>query len=268
MTRRAAVLGSPIAHSLSPVLHTAAYAALGLDGWQYSRHKVREAELAGFVATLGSDWAGLSLTMPLKHAALDVADSVSPAAAAIGAANTLVLAGGQRTAENTDAPGMADALREAGAAAPARPVILGAGGTAQAAVAALRDLGCRSALALVRDPARARELAATAGRLGVGLEIGPITGPPIEDADLVISTVPKGAADHLAAIDWAPGAVLFDVVYDPWPTVLAESAERAGCRIVSGLDLLLHQAGHQVRLMTGHDAPIEAMRAALTAARR
>jgi shikimate dehydrogenase len=147
-------------------------------------------------------------------------------------------------------------------------VILGAGGTAQAAVAALRELGCRSALALVRDPARARELAATAGRLGVGLEIGPITGPPIEDADLVISTVPKGAADHLAAIDWAPGAVLFDVVYDPWPTVLAESAERAGCRIVSGLDLLLHQAGHQVRLMTGHDAPIEAMRAALTAARR
>jgi shikimate dehydrogenase len=147
-------------------------------------------------------------------------------------------------------------------------VILGAGGTAQAALAALRELGAGTAVALVRDPARAGQLTATANRLGLPLEIGRISGDRLPDSDLVISTIPKGAADQLAAVDWAPGAVVFDVVYDPWPTVLAAAAERAGCRIVSGLDLLLHQAGHQVRLMTGHDAPIEAMRAALTAATR
>ncbi len=112
--RHAAVLGSPIEHSLSPVLHTAAYTALGLDGWTYTAQECREDELRALVGRLDESWVGLSLTMPLKRIALSVADDVSERAAAIGAANTLVLDGGRRHADNTDAPGMVDALREAG----------------------------------------------------------------------------------------------------------------------------------------------------------
>ncbi|TQS41668.1 shikimate dehydrogenase [Cryptosporangium phraense] len=277
--RRAAVLGSPIAHSLSPVLHSAAYASLGLAGWTYSRVECVEDGLAGFVDGLGPEWAGLSLTMPLKRVALSVATSVSPAAAAIGAANTLVLGPEGRRAENTDAPGMADALREAGLVAPAAPLILGAGGTAQAALAALAGPAGPAGLtrpavggpvtALVRNPARAGELRTTAERLGVTLDVRSLDEAParLADADLVISTLPKGAADPLAHAALRPSAVVFDVVYDPWPTALATAAVAAGCRVVSGLDLLLHQAGHQVRLMTGQEPPIDAMRAALALAR-
>ncbi|WP_051572017.1 shikimate dehydrogenase [Cryptosporangium arvum] len=270
--RRAAVLGSPIAHSLSPVLHAAAYEALGLTAWSYTRVECAEEGLAGFVGALGPEWAGLSLTMPLKRAALGVATEVSPEAAAIGAANTLLLAPGRRRAENTDAPGMADALREAGLRSASAPLLLGAGGTAQAALAALAGpvpLAAAPVTALVRSPHRAAELRTTAERLGITLDVRPLDEAPsrVATADLVISTLPKGAADPLAHAALRPAAVVFDVVYDPWPTALAAAAAAAGCRVVSGLDLLLHQAGHQVRLMTGRPAPIEAMRAALALAR-
>jgi shikimate dehydrogenase len=263
------VFGSPIAHSLSPVLHNAAYRALGLDGWRYEATECREDELAALVRGLGDEWVGLSLTMPLKRVALDVADEVSPDAAAIGAANTLILTGGRRLAENTDSPGMVDALREAGVTSAERVVVLGAGGTAQAALAALREITAEPVTVVVRDPARALDLGATAERLGVRLNV--VRFAEIEarlaTADLVISTVPKGTVDRFAGAAWQPGAVLFDVVYDPWPTPLAAGAARAGCTLVSGLDLLLHQAGHQVRLMTGQPAPLAEMRAALSDAR-
>ncbi|MFG1926132.1 shikimate dehydrogenase [Cryptosporangium sp. NPDC048952] len=270
--RRAAVLGSPIAHSLSPVLHAAAYAALGLTGWSYTRVECGEDGLAGFVGGLGAEWAGLSLTMPLKRVALEVATEVSPEAAAIGAANTLLLAPGRRRAENTDAPGMADALREAGLRTASAPLVLGAGGTAQAALAALggvAPLAGGPVTVLVRSPHRAGELRTTAERLGLTIDVRSLDEAParLAAADLVISTLPKGAADPLAHAVLRPGAVVFDVVYDPWPTALATAAAAAGCRVVSGLDLLLHQAGHQVRLMTGRSAPIDAMRTALTLAR-
>ncbi|MFI5954092.1 shikimate dehydrogenase [Cryptosporangium sp. NPDC051539] len=275
--RRAAVLGSPIAHSLSPVLHSAAYASLGLAGWSYTRVECAEDGLAGFVEGLGPEWAGLSLTMPLKRVALSVATEVSTEAAAIGAANTLVLTPGGRRAENTDAPGMADALREAGLVSASAPLILGAGGTAQAALAALAPASLAApgtapgtaVTVLVRAPRRVGELRTTAERLGLTLDVRPLDDAPalLADADLVISTLPKGAADPLAHAVLRPSAVVFDVVYDPWPTALATAAAAAGCRVVSGLDLLLHQAGHQVRLMTGRQAPIEAMRAALALAR-
>ncbi|MFB9324105.1 shikimate dehydrogenase [Cryptosporangium minutisporangium] len=274
--RRAAVLGSPIAHSLSPVLHTAAYAALGISNWSYTRVECTEDDLPAFVSGLGAEWAGLSLTMPLKRVALAVATEVSAEAAAIGAANTLLLAPGRRRAENTDAPGMADALREAGLQMASAPLLLGAGGTAQAALAALAGTAPGAAplvtgavTVLVRSPHRADALRTTAERLGLSLDLRPLDEAPtlLAEADLVIATLPKGIADPLAHAVLRPGAVVFDVVYDPWPTALATAAAAAGCRVVSGLDLLLHQAGHQVRLMTGRDAPIEAMRAALAAAR-
>ncbi|HEU0088708.1 MAG TPA: shikimate dehydrogenase [Pseudonocardiaceae bacterium] len=266
--RRAAVLGSPIRHSLSPVLHQAAYAALGLTSWRYEAVECTEAALPGLVDGLGPEWAGLSLTMPLKRVALTVADEVSPLAGAVGAANTLVL-GERRRAENTDVAGMVVALREAGLTQVGAAVVLGAGGTAQAALAALGELGARTPAVVVRDPARSTQLRATADRLGL---VPAVTGgfPDVDlpEADVVISTLPAGAADTLRAQRWAAGTVVLDVVYAPWPTPLAASALAAGCRIVSGLAVLLHQAVAQVELMTGRCAPVTEMRAALDTAVR
>jgi shikimate dehydrogenase len=262
---RAAVLGRPIGHSLSPVLHTSAYAALGLADWSYTAIDCGEDELPGLVDGLGPEWAGLSLTMPLKRAALAVADSADPLATAVGAANTLVLGGGERRAYLTDVAGMAAALREAGCAAPDSAVVLGGGGTAQAALAALCMLGLDGAVVLVRDPGRAGDLRATADRLGVELDLRAGLAGPVPAADLVISTLPAGAADGLAP---PAGAAVLDVVYAPWPTRFAAAAAAAGGTVVSGLAMLLHQAAAQVELMTGRPAPVPAMRAALDAAVR
>jgi shikimate dehydrogenase len=267
---RAAVLGSPVAHSLSPVLHSAAYAALGLGGWHYDAHECDEAGLAGFVAGLGPEWAGLSLTMPLKRVALDVAGEVSSLAAATGAANTLVLTGGRRYADNTDVAGIVEALRGAGAPPAGRAVVLGAGGTAQATLAALPALGIGDVTVLVRSTARAGELRAAAERLGVTPEITDGLLDParsraaLAEADVVVSTLPRGAADGLTGV--RPGAVVLDVVYAPWPTSFAAAAEAAGARVVSGLEMLLHQAVAQVELMTGLTPPVAVMRDALDTA--
>ena len=161
--RRAAVLGSPIKHSLSPVLHGAAYRALDLHGWHYDKIECDESGLPGLVDSMGPEWAGLSLTMPLKRVALTVADEVSPLAEAVGAANTLVFpaagpAGG-RQAHNTDVAGMVAALKEAGLTRVEQAVILGAGGTAQSALATVRELGHQSPIVLVRNLARDRRVA-------------------------------------------------------------------------------------------------------------
>lgn len=262
---RAAVLGSPVAHSLSPALHTAAYAALGLAGWSYDRHECDEAGLPGFVAGLGPEWAGLSLTMPLKRVAFDVADEVSPLAAAVGAANTLVPRGGGWFADNTDVAGIVAALRGAGVTGGGKAVVLGAGGTAQAALAALAAIGVDDVRVLVRSVARTTELRAAADRLGVEVGVEDALVDPdrvraaLTGADVVVSTLPAGAADPLAG---AAGVVL-DVVYAPWPTPFAAASAAAGARVVSGLEMLLHQAVAQVELMTGRPGPIAEMRAAL-----
>ncbi len=200
-----------------------------------------------------------------------VADEVSALASAVGAANTLVLgtAGRARRAENTDVAGIVAALREAGVERVRSGVILGAGGTAQAALAALRELGETAPRVAVRDPARTADLHAAGDRLGVRPRI--VSGLPeveLPDTDLVVSTLPPGAADAINGRPWATQPVVLDVVYTPWPTPLASSALAAGCQIVSGLAVLLHQAVAQVELMTGRCAPIAQMRAALDAAVR
>jgi shikimate dehydrogenase len=269
--RRAAVLGSPIRHSLSPVLHAAAYRALDLRGWHYDVIECDEPGLSRLVDSLGPEWAGLSLTMPLKRVALTVADEVSPLAEAVGAANTLTFApsgpAGGRRADNTDVAGMVSALREAGLDRVEQPVILGAGGTAQGALAAVRELGHQSPTVLVRDLARTGELRETADRLGMRPAISDgLFTEPLPAADLVISTLPAGAADPLSATRWKPDTMVLDVVYAPWPTSFAGSALAAGCPVVSGLTVLLYQAVAQVELMTGHPGPVEAMRTALVAA--
>lgn len=263
--RHAGVLGRPIAHSLSPVLHRAAYAALGLS-WTYQAIDCGVAELADALAER-ADWAGFSCTMPLKRALLDVAIEVRPLAAAVGAANTLLpLVGGGWIAENTDVIGIVRTVREAAITA-GSVTILGAGGTAQAAVAALPQLGVTACEVLVRNVARTSELRASAVAVGVDVVFGLLSADaPALGAGLIVSTLPRGAADPLVEVAWRRDQAVLDVLYDPWPTRLAAAVDDAGGRVLSGALLLLHQAEAQVELMTGLPAPRDAMRTALRTA--
>jgi len=268
---KAAVLGKPIAHSLSPVLHRAAYAALGLTDWTYQAVECDEGALPGYLAGLGdgddrAGWAGLSLTMPLKRAVLPLLDHTDHLAAATGGANTVVFRPEGRYGYNTDVQGIVDALTEAGAPVPGSVTIVGAGATACSALAAVGELGAPGADVVVRDPARAEGVLATADRLGLKARLRPWSDLSLASAtDLLISTVPAGAADDYAErvrlTRQVPKTVM-DVVYHPWPTPLAEAAAAAGALVASGYAMLLHQAAAQVELMTGKPAPVEAMRAA------
>jgi len=272
VAHRAAVCGKPIGHSLSPVIHTAGFAASGLFDWSYESIECAEAELTDLVRGLGPEWAGLSLTMPLKEVGLTVAASASPAAAAVGAANTLVRRpDGAWFADNTDIPGMVRVLRDAGLEPGESPTVtvLGSGGTARAALAAAARIGAHQVTVVSRRPEALAELAPAAAACGLRLTgVGWADAPAACRADAVISTVPKGAADKLAmAVSWRPGTVLFDAIYDPWPTPLAAAAAAHGNPVVSGLDLLLAQALGQFEQFTGvAPAPEAAMRAALQAA--
>ncbi|MEU2270965.1 shikimate dehydrogenase [Streptomyces olindensis] len=263
--RRAAVLGSPIAHSLSPVLHRTAYRELGLSGWTYDRFEVDEAGLPGFFDTLGAEWAGLSLTMPLKRAVIPLLDEISETAASVDAVNTVVLTeDGRRTGDNTDIPGMVAALREHGIDKVEAAAILGAGATASSALAALARI-CPGEIAVyVRSEARADEMRQWAERLDVAVRIADWTdAEQALRAPLVISTTPAGVTDTLARSVPERPAALFDVLYDPWPTALAARWSAYGGAVVSGLDLLVHQAVLQVEQMTGlAPAPLDAMRKA------
>jgi shikimate dehydrogenase len=263
---RAAVLGSPVAHSLSPVLHVAAYQALGLAGWSYQAIECDEEKLPDLLGSCGRGWAGLSLTMPLKRAVLPLLDQAEPLVAEVGGANTVVFADGARHGYNTDVPGMITALAEAGAAAAVPALILGAGATACAALAALRGLGADAATAAVRDPSAAGGLLAAADRLGMSVRLAAFgQEDQVSDGQLLISTVPAGAADIYAERIRPPAPVpsaVLDVVYHPWPTRLAVAAGQVGAVVIGGFELLLHQAARQVELMTGRDAPVQAMRRA------
>ena len=269
---RAAVLGSPIAHSLSPVLHAAAYQVLGLR-WSYSAIECDEAQLPGVLMGLDESFVGLSLTMPLKRAILPLLDDVSELAVAVGAANTVVFDGVgpflRRRGENTDVPGIVEAITARRPDAVRNAVILGAGGTAAAALAALRELGVdRSVVVVVRDQVRTGELRRCADRLGVTPTVVDWPGrKALGEADVIISTVPAGATDQLATQSPAGhGQLLFDVLYDPWPTSFAVASLAAGAAVIGGLELLVQQAARQVELWTGRPAPIEEMRAAGEAA--
>ena len=198
------MLGSPISHSLSPVLHRAAYAALGLTWWHYDAIECDEAGLPALLDRCGPDWVGLSLTMPLKRTVLPLLDRVEGLAASIGCANTVVFAAAQRLGYNTDVPGMVSALIERGigrGTARAGPaLILGAGATACAGLAALAAMGEKSVAVAVRDPARATDLLGAAERVGISVTLRPFEPSAMQDMRLVISTVPAGAADFFAQI--------------------------------------------------------------------
>ena len=259
--RRCGVLGDPVAHSLSPVLHRAGYAELGLE-WSYDAHRVPAGGLAGFLADLDASWRGLSLTMPLKREALAVVDRLTDRARLAGAVNTLLLEDGERVGDNTDLPGAAAAIRERTTIPLTSAAILGGGATASSIGLALLDLGVRSVELLVRDEARAGETVDVLRARSVGADVrtGRLDASGDLRADIVVSTIPAAAqtADLVARCSDVP--VVFEALYDPWPTPLAASAD--GRTLVGGLDLLVHQAAMQFDLFTGLRAPLETMRAA------
>ncbi len=267
VTRRAAVLGSPIGHSLSPVLHAAAYRALGLDDWEYTAVEVDADGLREHVARLDRSWRGLSLTMPLKEVAFDVAADVSAVAGSSGVVNTLLRRGGEWVGDNTDVAGIARSLRDA-TSAPLRldrlptVVIVGSGATARSAVCAVAEAGARHVDLMVRGEPRARTVQQV---LQSGMSVGRLDlGAWPEHVDLVVSTVPGVASADIAATLPPGDGIVFDVVYADGASRLASVARQRGYAVVPSTDMLLHQAAEQVRLMTGRPPPVEAMRTALT----
>ena len=256
------MLGSPIAHSRSPQLHLAAYRALGLDGWTYERIECTADQLPRLVAGLGPEWVGVSVTMPDKFAALRFADERTPRADLVGSANTLVRSSRGWRADNTDIDGVTGALGSASGSA----IVLGSGGTAPAVVVGLAELGVQRITVVARNPDKAAPLVELARVVGVDAHWCDIDSPNltrvVARAEVVVSTIPSDAAARYAtALAVAP--VLLDAIYDPWPTPLASAVADAGGTVISGLEMLLHQAFTQVEQFTGRPAPKEAMMAAL-----
>lgn len=267
--RHLAVWGDPIDHSRSPLLHAAAYRELGLP-WEYGRRRVSEAGFPQALAERDATWRGLSLTMPLKHAAAAAAVSLDDDARRTGAVNTLLLTDDGPHGFNTDVEGLARALWEIGVSAPRRVRILGAGATATSAVAAAARLGAGGVEIRARRPDAAAPLVALSETLDTPVEVAPIDEPDPGPVDVTIATLPGGtdlghAAEHLASV----GGPLVDVVYGGWPTPLARAWDRAGRPAHDGLGMLLHQALLQVRVFVGGDpsVPLEREDAVLAAMR-
>jgi shikimate dehydrogenase len=259
------VLGSPIAHSRSPQLHLAAYRALGLDDWTYDRIECTADELPAVVGNFGPEWVGVSVTMPDKFAALRFADERTERADLVGAANTLVRTSTGWRADNTDVDGVTGALGEASGHA----IVVGSGGTAPAVVVGLVELGVQIITVVARNREKITAIVDLAAKVGVDARWCDIDGPEVADivaaADAVVNTIPADVAARYASV-LATTPVMLDAIYDPWPTPLASAVEAAGGRVISGLQMLLHQAFAQVEQFTGLTAPKEAMRAALLSA--
>jgi shikimate dehydrogenase len=280
---RLAVLGSPIKHSRSPLLHRAAYRQLGLE-WSYEAVEVTAGSLAMFLSSLGPKWRGLSLTMPLKHEVLPFLDDTDRVAQLTGSVNTVRLCRvngrGTLSGYNTDVAGLVRALAEVGITHAARVTLLGAGATAASALVAAAELGAEFVTVLMRDAPKAQALIELGRSLGVVVELQEFGGPTDESSrataasDLVISTLPGGTIlTKPLPQELRERSVLFDVAYSPWPSAVASSWQDAGGTVVNGIGMLLHQALIQVRVfvtgdpfepLSGEQAVLDAMRGALT----
>lgn len=270
---RLAVLGSPIAHSMSPAIHRAAYRTLGLN-WEYSSADVTGEGLPDFMRGLDDSWRGLSLTMPLKRDVLPLLATRDRLVELAGAANTVRFDDDGLHGFNTDVTGAARALREAGVENIAWARLLGAGATAASMLVALADLGARSVTVSARSPEKAAPLTELGQRVGVEVVVhrwGTLDRS-LRVPDVIVSTVPGGAEGFAFPEAVRAGSVLFEVAYDPWPTTLVREWQDAGGTIVTGLDLLVWQAIGQIRVfLTGdpaeplpdEDSVVVAMRAAL-----
>jgi shikimate dehydrogenase len=264
-THVAAVIGSPVRHSLSPVLHNAAFRALGLD-WVYVAFEV-PAGTAGKAldAMRALDLAGLNVTMPHKADVAAGVDRLSPAAEAVGAVNTVVRGtrNHELVGENTDGAGFVDAIRLDEGFDPGgrRCVVIGAGGAGRAVLRALAEAGASELVVVNRDPARA---AAAVALVPAKARVG--AAADVAEADLVVNATPLGMSGH-AGLPLDPdtlraGQLVVDLVYHPAVTPLVAAARAAGAVAVNGLGMLIHQAAHSIRLWTGEDPPLEVMSAA------
>ena len=260
--RKAAVLGSPIAHSRSPQLHLAAYHALGLYDWTYQRIECTAEQLPTLVGDFGPEWVGVSVTMPGKFAALRFADERTRRAELVGAANTLVRTWTGWRADNTDVDGVIGALESASG----HVIVVGSGGTAPAVVVGLAEMGVERITVVARNREKVTAVVDLATRVGIEARWCDIDGADLAEvvaaSDAVVNTIPADAAAPYASV-LAATPVMLDAIYDPWPTPLASAVEAVGGRVINGLMMLLHQAFAQVEQFTGMPAPKEAMRAAL-----
>ena len=283
------MIGHPIAHSLSPAMHRAAYRGLGLD-WSFDAVDVASDGLADFMAGLDESWRGLAVTMPHKQelAGLGEPDEL---VRLLGVANTWVRTTSGPVVRNTDASGVCDALRQAGVHRVSSVTVLGAGATARSVLAGATRLGVRSATIVSRSRVRSQQTLALASALGVTAHWQPLD-EPLASADLLVSTLPRQAFDEgehrppdfaggehrspgtdegehrspgttlraSRAVTCAP--VVFDVVYDPWPPVLLDLARQENKVCIDGLDLLAAQGRRQVEIMTGQHVAMTTMRQA------
>ena len=275
MTMWAAVIGSPIAHSLSPVIHRAAWEQLGIDGWEYRRAEVTEESLPPFIGQLDESFCGLSVTMPCKQAVMPLLDAIDPLASAVGAVNTVVPSAGMLAGFNTDVTGIASAIRRAcsrsGIPVPSSALVLGARATASSALAALGELGITTTTVAARRFGGPGSVISAASRLGVSVEqvmwsdVSAVASAAAR-ADVLISTLPAGVADPIAS-RLAPreGQILLDVIYSPRDTALRTTFEKAGGVVAEGTDMLVYQGAAQVQLMTGRSPNPAVMRHALEA---
>lgn len=244
---RGAVLGSPISHSLSPVLHRTAYEKLGVFG-QYQAIEVASNQLAEFISGLDESWTGLSLTMPLKEMVLKVADEVDELALRINSANTLIRSPRGWRALTTDVNGFTQTLLAHDVETYERVVILGSGATARAAAASC-DGANRQITIVHRSPAR--ESAMRKCVLSARLEFAH-WGEDLPESDLLINATPAGVADSYAEkLSSLVQGVFFEALYNPWPTRMLSRWRAQGGFGIDGLDLLVHQGIDQVELMTG-----------------
>ena len=275
MTMWAAVIGSPIAHSLSPVIHRAAWEQLGIDGWEYRRAEVTEESLPTFIGQLDESFRGLSVTMPCKQAVMPLLDAIDPLASAVGAVNTVVPSAGMLAGFNTDVTGIASTIRRAcsrsGVPVPSSALVLGARATASSALAALGELGITTTTVAARRFGGPGSVISAASRLGVSVEqvmwsdVSAVASAAAR-ADVLISTLPAGVADPIAS-RLAPreGQILLDVIYSPRDTALHTTFEKAGGVVAEGTDMLVYQGAAQVQLMTGRSPDPAVMRHALEA---
>lgn len=279
-TRIAAVIGRPVRHSLSPVLHNAAFEALGLD-WAYAAFEPESGAAAvAAMAALGIE--GLSVTMPFKADVATAVDELRPEAEALGAVNCVSSHNGRLVGHNTDGAGFVDALTldEGWALEGRRCVVVGAGGAGRAVAAALGRSGAAAVVVVNRDADRARaaaELAGAPGSVGTMSDIG--------DADLVVNATPIGMVSGVASVHsiddphrpttprlpldvdlLGPGQLVVDLIYEPVQTPLLAAARERGATPVNGIGMLIHQAAHAFRIWTGEEPPTEVMSAAAVAA--
>ena len=261
------VIGEPVEHSLSPAIHNAAFAELGLD-WTYFAVSVPDGQARSAVEAMRSlRLAGMSVTMPHKHAVAAAADVVSDRARRLGAVNCLSWEGTQVCGDSTDGAGFLDALRIDHGWDPLgrRAVVIGAGAAARSVIAALADAGADDVGVVNRSTTRAERAAALAG--SAGRVVDPAA---VDEADLVVNATPMGmGSDPTVAVEpehLRRGQLVVDLVYDPLETPLLAAARERGATAVTGIGMLVHQAAHAFRIWTGEEPPVEAMSTAAVAA--